>query len=175
MASRYRKKFALPEDFMEILEAYSKEVLRDQPIDIVEFSYLYFKALEEVSVSAPVCRSVLTDASHNCRELSKSSTIPGRARTFHLIKPIDHPRQKTRRVRKSRTRLRVTTTKMEIRSTEATKTARASMARRARTDSTVTRKTMETSRTKMASNRKNMATKDRNTGKRAKNTATNND
>ena len=50
MASRNRKKFALPEDFMEILEAYSKEVLRDQPIDIVEFSYLYFKALEEVSL-----------------------------------------------------------------------------------------------------------------------------
>ena len=49
MASRYRKKFALPEDFMEILENYSREVLRDQPIDIVEFSYLYFKALEEVS------------------------------------------------------------------------------------------------------------------------------
>ena len=49
MASRYRKKFALPEDFMEILESYSREVLRDQPIDIIEFSYLYFKALEEVS------------------------------------------------------------------------------------------------------------------------------
>ena len=51
MASRYRKKFALPEDFMETLEAYSREVLRDQPIDIIEFSYLYFKALEEVSHS----------------------------------------------------------------------------------------------------------------------------
>ena len=52
MASRYRKKFALPEDFMDILEAYSREVLRDQPLDIIEFSYLYFKALEEVSHSA---------------------------------------------------------------------------------------------------------------------------
>ena len=50
MASRYRKKFALPEDFMDILEAYSREVLRDQPLDIIEFSYLYFKALEEVSI-----------------------------------------------------------------------------------------------------------------------------
>lgn len=49
MASRYRKKFSLPDDFMEILECYSREVLRDQPIDIIEFSYLYFKALEEVS------------------------------------------------------------------------------------------------------------------------------
>lgn len=50
MASRYRKKFTLPEDFMDILEAYSREVLRDQPLDIIEFSYLYFKALEEVSL-----------------------------------------------------------------------------------------------------------------------------
>ena len=49
MASRYRKKFELPENFYEILENYSREVLRDQPLDIIEFSYLYFKALEEVS------------------------------------------------------------------------------------------------------------------------------
>ena len=38
----------MPEGFYKILEDYSKEVLRDQPKDIVEFSYLYFKALEEV-------------------------------------------------------------------------------------------------------------------------------
>ena len=50
MASKYRKKFELPENFYEILESYSREVLRDQPLDIIEFSYLYFKALEEVSI-----------------------------------------------------------------------------------------------------------------------------
>ena len=50
MASKYRKKFAMPEGFYQILEDYSREVLRDQPRDIVEYSYLYFKALEEVSV-----------------------------------------------------------------------------------------------------------------------------
>ena len=49
MASKYRKKFELPEGFYEVLENYSREVLRDQPLDIIEFSYLYFKALEEVS------------------------------------------------------------------------------------------------------------------------------
>jgi hypothetical protein len=49
MASKYRKKFALPDGFYEILEDYSREVLRDQPKDILEFSYLYFKHLEEVS------------------------------------------------------------------------------------------------------------------------------
>lgn len=49
MASKYRKKFSLPEGFYQVLEDYSREVLRDQPRDIIEFSYLYFKALEEVS------------------------------------------------------------------------------------------------------------------------------
>ncbi len=48
MASKYRKKFELPEGFYDVLENYSREVLRDQPLDIIEFSYLYFKALEEV-------------------------------------------------------------------------------------------------------------------------------
>ena len=47
MASKYRNKFSLPPDFYPILEDYSREVLRDQPLDIIEFSYLYFKALEE--------------------------------------------------------------------------------------------------------------------------------
>lgn len=49
MASKYRKKFTMPEGFYQVLEDYSREVLRDQPRDIIEFSYLYFKALEEVS------------------------------------------------------------------------------------------------------------------------------
>ena len=50
MASKYRKKYTLPENFYNVLEDYSREVLRDQPVDIVEFSYLYFKAIEEVSI-----------------------------------------------------------------------------------------------------------------------------
>lgn len=52
MASKYRKKFALPEEFYPILEAYTREVLRDQPLDIIEFSYLYFKNLEEVRIKS---------------------------------------------------------------------------------------------------------------------------
>jgi hypothetical protein len=47
MASKYRKKFSLPEGFYGVLESYTREVLRDQPKDILEFSYLYFKALDE--------------------------------------------------------------------------------------------------------------------------------
>ena len=48
MASKYRKKFEMPEGFYNILENYTREVLRDQPIDILEYSYLYFKHLDEV-------------------------------------------------------------------------------------------------------------------------------
>ena len=47
MTSKYRKKFALPENFHNLLEDYCREVLRDQPQDIVEYSFLYFKAMEE--------------------------------------------------------------------------------------------------------------------------------
>ena len=47
MASKYRKKFTIPENFQDFLAEYTREVLRDQPQDIVEFSYLYFKAMEE--------------------------------------------------------------------------------------------------------------------------------
>ena len=49
MASKYRQKYTLPSGFYQVLEDYSREVLRDQPQDILEFSYLYFKAIEEVS------------------------------------------------------------------------------------------------------------------------------
>ena len=47
MASKYRKKFELPEAFYKVLEDYTREVLRDQPIDLLEYSYLYFKHLDE--------------------------------------------------------------------------------------------------------------------------------
>lgn len=32
------------------MEDYTREVLRDQPLDILEFSYFYFKALEEGNI-----------------------------------------------------------------------------------------------------------------------------
>ena len=51
MSSKYRKKYELPDGFYNVLEDFSREVLRDQPQDIVEFSFLYFKAMEEVSCS----------------------------------------------------------------------------------------------------------------------------
>ena len=48
MASKYLQKFPIPEAFPDILHDYAREVLRDQPEDIIEFSIGYFTALENV-------------------------------------------------------------------------------------------------------------------------------
>ena len=47
MASKYRKKFDMPEGYYQLLENYCREVLRDQPLDVVEYSWMFFKALED--------------------------------------------------------------------------------------------------------------------------------
>ena len=47
MASKYLQKFPIPQDFPNILRDLAKEVLRYQPEDIVEFSAMYFKCLQE--------------------------------------------------------------------------------------------------------------------------------
>lgn len=47
MASKYIQKFPVPEGFPEVLHDLAKEILRNQPDDIIEFSALYFKCLQE--------------------------------------------------------------------------------------------------------------------------------
>ena len=47
MASKYLKKHTIPEGFQEILTEFTKEILRNQPIDIVDFSCEYFRCLQE--------------------------------------------------------------------------------------------------------------------------------
>ena len=46
MASKYLKRFHVPKTFEEILSDFTKEILRTQPKDIIEFGIEYFKALE---------------------------------------------------------------------------------------------------------------------------------
>jgi len=48
MASKYIQKYPVPQGFPDILHDFAREVLRDQPENIYEFGYLYFKAMEEV-------------------------------------------------------------------------------------------------------------------------------
>lgn len=47
MASKYIQKFPVPEGFSEILHDFTKEILRNQPEDIIEFSAYYFKCVQE--------------------------------------------------------------------------------------------------------------------------------
>lgn len=47
MASKYIQKFPVPEGFSEILHDLAKEILRNQPEDIIDFSAQYFKCLQD--------------------------------------------------------------------------------------------------------------------------------
>ena len=47
MSSKYIKKHTIPEGFPEILTCFTKEILRNQPLDIIDFSCEYFKCLQE--------------------------------------------------------------------------------------------------------------------------------
>ena len=48
MASSYLQKFPVPEEFPEILADLTKAILKEQPADIIEYSYHYFKNKVEV-------------------------------------------------------------------------------------------------------------------------------
>ncbi len=47
MASKYLQKYPIPSGFSEILSDFTKEVLRDQPEDIIKYAAEYFEALEK--------------------------------------------------------------------------------------------------------------------------------
>ncbi|CDW81668.1 UNKNOWN [Stylonychia lemnae] len=47
MASKYLQKYPVPAGFPDILHDFAREVLRDQPDNIKEYGWQYFKALEE--------------------------------------------------------------------------------------------------------------------------------
>ena len=70
MASKYIQKYPVPQGFPDILHDFAREVLRDQPENIYEFGYLYFKAMEEVSKGNN--QSVLMKISAKCFILTAS-------------------------------------------------------------------------------------------------------
>lgn len=47
MASKYLNKFKVLNNFENILSDFAKEVLRNQPPDIIDFGAEYFRSLEE--------------------------------------------------------------------------------------------------------------------------------
>lgn len=48
MASTYLQKFPVPENFPELLSDLTKSILKEQPSDIIEYAYHYFRNLKEV-------------------------------------------------------------------------------------------------------------------------------
>jgi hypothetical protein len=47
MASKYLQKFPVPDGFQELLADFTREVLRAQPKNILEFAAHYFEGLEK--------------------------------------------------------------------------------------------------------------------------------
>jgi hypothetical protein len=73
MASKYLQKYPVPQGFPDILHDFAREVLRDQPENIYEFGYLYFKAMEEVSY----CKIILCRENHlNSERRARPSPHP---------------------------------------------------------------------------------------------------
>ena len=50
MASKYIQKFPIPYDFPDILTEFTTEILRNQPLDIIDFGIEYFRCLEEQKI-----------------------------------------------------------------------------------------------------------------------------
>ena len=48
MASKYSPNFPIPDGFQEIIHEFAREILRDQPPDILSYAAEYFEALNEV-------------------------------------------------------------------------------------------------------------------------------
>ena len=47
MASRYIQKYPIPDGFPLILKNFSRELLRDQPPNIIEYAAKYFEMLDK--------------------------------------------------------------------------------------------------------------------------------
>jgi len=50
MSSKYIKKYPIPKEFPEILGQFIKEILRNQPLDIVDFGIEFFRCVEEQKI-----------------------------------------------------------------------------------------------------------------------------
>ena len=47
MSSKYIKKYDIPPGFQDLLSEFTKEILRNQPKDIIDFGVEYFKCLQQ--------------------------------------------------------------------------------------------------------------------------------
>ena len=83
MTSKLMNKFPIPENFPDILHDFAKEVVREQPKDMLDFAVEYFKALE---LGVPFQYGNITDKSI-CNETNDIATNPNtKTATFGLKK-----------------------------------------------------------------------------------------
>lgn len=47
MASSYLQAFPVPQGFYEILADFTRDILRDQPVNILEYATLYFESRQQ--------------------------------------------------------------------------------------------------------------------------------
>lgn len=64
MASKYLQKYPIPAGFPEILTDFTREVLRDQPSNIIEYAATYFEMLEKG-------KKIEFDSKHNVKKEDK--------------------------------------------------------------------------------------------------------
>eukprot|EP01017_Pseudomicrothorax_dubius_P050407 TRINITY_DN9547_c0_g1_i2.p1 TRINITY_DN9547_c0_g1~~TRINITY_DN9547_c0_g1_i2.p1 ORF type:complete len:204 (-),score=42.16 TRINITY_DN9547_c0_g1_i2:98-709(-) len=79
MASKYLKKYQVPPGFNEILHSFIREVLREQPSDIVDFGVEYFTCLNEGREYKPLeARKNQETASKEASGVSREGDRPSR-------------------------------------------------------------------------------------------------
>lgn len=82
MTSKLMNKFPIPENFPDILHDFAKEVVREQPKDMLDFAVEYFKALE---LGVPFQYGNITDKSI-CNETNDIATNPNTKTTTFCLK-----------------------------------------------------------------------------------------
>ena len=87
MASKYLRKHTIPSGFREVLNGLTREILRNQPLDIIDFSCEYFRCLQE---------GIILDYAHKGENLpcDFKPTIPTLSRIELKIKPSKEDEQR---------------------------------------------------------------------------------
>ena len=91
MASKYIQKYPVPQGFPDILHDFAREVLRDQPENIYEFGYLYFKALEEVKWPFLMLQGKPFDYANKGKAIPPPKDRKPAHTDYHHIQPVRSP------------------------------------------------------------------------------------
>ena len=109
MASKYLQKFSVPESFPEILHDFAREILRDQPKDILKYGFEYFKAKDEGNdfeyetkgSKIPPVASKKSGASKNDLENAKNLKSKQVIKKENIAKKDDHSKLKNESIKQA--------------------------------------------------------------------------